>query len=134
MKRIIVLIFGILLCVGCKNTNSLKSIGYNEFKEKIENKDTFVAYISRTGCSHCEAFEPTLIKVLKDYKIEAYKINLADVTTAEENSIKKKVGLKGTPTLIYIKEGRADIDGSLIGESTYDNTVDFFKDIKMIEE
>lgn len=134
MKRIVILIFGILLLCGCGNSNSLKSMSYAEFKEKIENKETFVAYISRTGCSHCESYEPTLIEVLKDYKIEAYKINLANVTSAEESSIKKKVDLKGTPTLIYIEEGRADIDGSLIGETTYDNTVDFFKEIEMIKE
>lgn len=134
MKRIVLLIFGILIFSGCGNSNSLKNMSYDEFKEKIENKETFVTYISRTGCSHCEAYEPTLIKVLKDYGIEAYKINLANVTSAEENSIKKKTGLEGTPTLIYIEEGRADIDGSLIGESTYENTVDFFKDIEMIKE
>lgn len=134
MKRIILLIFGILIFSGCGNSNSLKDISYNEFKEKIENKETFVAYISRTGCSHCESYEPTLIKVLKEYNLETYKINLANVTTAEENSIKKKTGLKGTPTLIYIEEGRADIDGSLVGESTYENTVDFFEKIELIKE
>jgi len=134
MKRIILLIFGILIFSGCGNSNSLKDISYNEFKEKIENKETFVAYISRTGCSHCESYEPTLIKVLKEYNLETYKINLANVTTAEENSIKKKTGLKGTPTLIYIEEGRADIDGSLVGESTYENTVDFFEEIELIKE
>jgi len=134
MKRITLLIFGILIFSGCGNSNSLKDISYNEFKEKIENKETFVAYISRTGCSHCESYEPTLIKVLKEYNLETYKINLANVTTAEENSIKKKTGLKGTPTLIYIEEGRADIDGSLVGESTYENTVDFFEEIELIKE
>ena len=134
MKRIALIILGIILFSGCKSTNSLNSMNYSEFKEKIENKETFVAYISRTGCSHCESFEPTLIKVLKDHNIVAYKINLADVTVAEEKSIKKKVGLEGTPTLIYIEEGKADIDGSLIGESTYENTVEFFKEIEMIKE
>mgnify|MGYP003289035631 CR=1 FL=1 len=134
MKRIVLIILGIILFSGCSSSNALKTMDYNEFKEKIEKKETFVAYISRTGCSHCESFEPTLIKVLNDYNIEAYKINLANVTTAEEKSIKKKVGLEGTPTLIYIEEGKSDIDGSLIGETTYENTVDFFKEIEMIKE
>lgn len=134
MKKIIILIIGLFFLTGCSSKNSLESIGYDEFKEKIESKESFVAYISRTGCSHCESYEPILIKVLKDHKLTAYKVNLANVTAAQEKSIKAKVGLKGTPTLIYLKEGKSDIDGSLVGESTYENTEEFFKKIGWIEE
>lgn len=134
MKKIIILIIGLFFLTGCSSKNSLESISYDEFKEKIESKENFVAYISRTGCSHCEAYEPILIKVLKDHNLTAYKVNLANVTSAQEKSIKAKVGLKGTPTLIYLKEGKSDIDGSLVGESTYENTEEFFKKIGWIEE
>lgn len=134
MKKIIILIIGLFFLTGCSSKNSLESINYDEFKEKIESKESFVAYISRTGCSHCEAYEPILIKVLKDHNLTAYKVNLANVTSAQEKSIKAKVGLKGTPTLIYLKEGKSDIDGSLVGESTYENTEEFFKKIGWIEE
>lgn len=133
MKKILLSILAIFLLTGCSG-NSLQDMSYNDFKEKIENKETFVAYVSRTGCSHCEAYEPILRKVLKDYGLTVYKINLANLTTSEENAVTKKVGLEGTPTLIYIKEGKADIDGSLVGESTYENTEDFFKTIGYIEE
>lgn len=135
MKKILIILFAVFMLSACSSSsNSLKSMNYQEFKEKIENKESFVAYVSRTGCSYCESYEPTLLKVLKDYNIVAYKINLANLTSAEEKSVSKKVGLKGTPTLIYLEEGKSDIDGALIGENTYENTVDFFKENGMIKE
>ncbi len=134
MKKILVAIMMLFLLTGCSSEgNVLQTISYDEFKEKIENKESFVAYISRTGCSHCENYEPTLKKVLSDYKLKVYKINLANLSSAEESSVSKKVGLEGTPTLIYIEEGKSDIDGSLIGESTYENTEDFFRENGYIE-
>lgn len=134
MKKILLFVFALFCMTGCSSSNSLQNISYDDFKEKIENKESFVVYISRTGCSHCESYEPTLIQVLKDHNLTVYKLNLANVTSSEESSIKKKVDLQGTPTLIYLEEGKSDIDGALIGESTYKNTEDFFKDIEWIKE
>lgn len=133
MKRLILIGMVLIFLTGCGKT-SIENTSYSSFKSKIENKETFVAYISRTGCSHCENYEPTLRKVLIDYKLKVYKINLADVTSSEEKSITNKVKLEGTPTLIYINKGKADILNALVGETTYDNTVDFFKEIGMIGE
>lgn len=131
MKKVFLLIISLLLLTGCSKS-SLEKIGYNDLKEKIEAKENFVAYISRKGCSHCESYEPTLRKVIKDYNLKVYKIDLADLTSAEESSVSNKVKLEGTPTLIYIKKGKADTLNALVGETTYDNTVDFFKEIGMI--
>jgi predicted bacteriocin transport accessory protein len=132
MKKVLIIILAVFFLTGCSKSK-LENISYDEFKQKIEAKETFVLYVSRTGCTHCEAYEPILRKVLNDYDITVYKLNLANVSQAEENAITKKVGLEGTPTLIYIKKGVSDIDGSMIGENTYENTVDFFKEYEMIE-
>ena len=132
MKKILIVI-SLFLLTGC-SSNSLRNINFKEFKNKIESKESFAVYISRTGCTHCENYEPTLKKVLKDNKIKIYKIDLAKLQQSEETSVKNKVKLEGTPTLIYINKGSADTKNALIGETTYDNTVDFFKEIGMIGE
>lgn len=133
MKKLFIGIVMLFMLTGCSSNNSLQEIKYDELKSKIENKENFVLYVSKTGCTYCEEYEPVLIEVLNDNKLQAYKVNLANMSEAEKNSVSKKVGLEGTPTLIYIKQGKADIDGSLVGSNTYENTEDFFKTIGYIE-
>lgn len=133
MKKILFVLTMFLLVCGCSSKSALQTIGYKDLKEKIENKESFVLYIHKTGCSYCESYEPILTKVLKGNALTAYSINTTSLKQAEEKSLKEKVNLKGTPTLIYIKEGKADSNGSLIGEQTQENTVDFFKKIGYIE-
>lgn len=133
MKKIIFMFALLLIVCGCSSSQALKSIGYKELKEKIENKESFVLYIHKTGCSHCESYEPVLKKVVTDNKLTIYSINTASLESAEENSLKEKVNLKGTPTLIYIEKGRSDINGSLIGEQSSEDTIEFFKSIGYIE-
>ncbi len=133
MKKILIGIVTLFMLTGCSSNNLLQEIDYAEFKEKIENKESFVVYVSKTGCSYCAEYEPTLIKVLNDNKLKAYKVNLANMSSSEKNSVSKKVGLEGTPTLIYIEQGKSDIDGSLVGSNTYENTEEFFKTIGYIE-
>lgn len=133
MKRLFMGFVMLFMLTGCSSNNSLQEINYDELKSKIENKESFVLYVSKTGCTYCEEYEPVLIEVLNDNKLEAYKVNLANMSEAEKNSVSKKVGLEGTPTLIYIENGISDIDGSLVGSNTYENTKDFFKTIGYIE-
>lgn len=128
MKKVLLVILSLLLLCGCSSKNNLKEITYNDFKEKVDSRESFLLYINRTGCSHCENYEPVLIKALNNKNVIAYKLNLANLTVSEENAVTKKVNLKGTPTLIYIKEGHSMIDTSLIGESTYENTIDFLNE------
>lgn len=133
MKKILLALTIVLMLCGCTSKQALQTIGYKDLKEKIENKESFVLYIHKTGCSHCESYEPILTKVLKEESLTAYSINTASLEAAEEKSLREKVNLKGTPTLIYIEKGKSDINGSLIGEQTYENTVAFFKKIGYIE-
>jgi predicted bacteriocin transport accessory protein len=134
MKKIFVALTMILLLCGCSSKKSLETINYSELKEKIENKESFVLYIHKTGCTHCENYEPILKEVLNDYNLTIYSLNTANLSDSESNSVKEKFDLQGTPTLIYVKNGSADTVGSLIGEQTYDNTKEFLIEYGYINE
>ncbi len=133
MKKLLLAVTVIFIICGCSSKQTLQTISYNELKEKINDKESFVLYIHKTGCTYCENYEPTLVKVLNEKRITAYSINTATLTKSEEASLKKKVDLKGTPTLIYINQGKSDVNGSLIGEKSYNDTLDFFKEIGYIK-
>lgn len=133
MKRIIFVLFMLFMVCSCSSSQALRTISYKDLKDKITAKESFILYIHRTGCTHCESYEPVLTKALRDKNIEAYSINTATLSSSEENSLKQKVDLKGTPTLIYIEKGVSDINGSLVGEQTYEDTISFFKSIGYIE-
>lgn len=129
MKKVLFALFVLFMVCGCSSSQSLKTIHYKELKDKITAKESFILYVHKTGCTYCESYEPVLKKALQDKKIEAYSINISSLSAAEENSLKEKIDLKGTPTLIYIEKGISDINGSLVGEQTYEDTIEFFKSI-----
>ncbi len=133
MKKVLFALIMLFLVCGCSSKQSLESIRYQDLKDKISDKESFVLYIHKTGCSHCESYEPILRKALQDKNIKAYSINTSSLSSAEEKNLKEKVDLKGTPTLIYIEKGVSDINGSLVGEQSYEDTIDFFKTIGYIE-
>lgn len=133
MKKVLFTLLVLFLVCGCSSSQALKTIHYNDLKDKITAKESFILYVHKTGCTYCESYEPVLKKALHDKNIEAYSINITSLSAAEEKSLKEKVDLKGTPTLIYIEKGASDINGSLVGEQTYEDTIAFFKSIGYIE-
>ena len=78
MKKLIMILLSIVLVTGCTNTESgiLKNykvssdtkvsdnlkepiaLSFEEYEQKINNKDSFVLLMWQTGCSHCEEFSP----------------------------------------------------------------------------
>lgn len=135
MKKILIVLFAVFLFAGCTSGSkgTFQEIDYRELKDMISEKDTFVLFIMRTGCSHCEEYEPTLKKVINDNELEVFYINLAKLGKANEAALTKKTDLDGTPTLIYVEKGVFKTDNSLVGTTTYENTEDFFKEVNFID-
>ena len=72
MKKIIklgVLIITLLSITGC-GKSYMKEISYSEYKNLIENKETFILEIMRTDCSACINFKPKITDVANNYKVE----------------------------------------------------------------
>lgn len=111
MKKLKIISFILLLTfifAGCSNKTDeyLVKINYKEFKEKIENKETFFVEIVQDGCSYCEAFTPKLREVLMENKVIGYQINITKLTEEEYNEFSLQYGKDGTPTTIFLTEGK----------------------------
>lgn len=134
MKKILLTLLVMLSLVGCSKgtyTEPVK-IDYNEFQIKMENKESFVLFMWQTGCSHCEAFEPTVTKVVKEKDILIYSINLAELTEKEYAKIENKTFIKGTPTTIYVKEGKVQ-PTKLVGNKSKQELIEFLKNYKLVK-
>lgn len=107
LKIISLILLTLIVFVGCaKKDEFLIELNYKEFKEKLENKETFFIEIFQDGCPHCEAYTPKLREVLMEHKITGYQLNLSKLTEEEHNDFVLSFGSDGTPTTIFLNEGK----------------------------
>lgn len=135
MKKILILITAIIAITltGCSKDSSLINISYDELSDKIKKQETFVLYVGSSSCSHCADFKPKLEKAISKYKLEVYYINMANLSEAKYNAVMKKVDGEGTPTTVYIKNGKTEISPRIEGAREYDEIVEFFTDLGLVK-
>jgi len=107
IKILSILLLMLLIFTGCNQKEKyLIEISYDEFKEKIENKETFFIEVMQDSCSYCQVFTPKLEEVLNEYKITGYKLNISTMSEEEYNEFSLAFGKDGTPTTIFLTEGK----------------------------
>ncbi len=107
MKKVVTLFLFILLVSGCVNKPPYIEINYNQFEKKLENKESFIFYIGSSSCSFCDKYEKTLKRVVNEYKIDVYYIDLnnKNLTVEEKKELNNKINYSGTPETVFIKSG-----------------------------
>ena len=126
---LIVILFTLLL-TAC-SSSKLSSISYNELKEKVNNKETFVLYVTTKD----NTLEDTLKNVLEKYDFKAYKISLDDLNDSEKAELKLKYNYED-PTIIFIIEGNDPTILSHVTDSSIRSTdlIARLKDMNFIKE
>ena len=130
MKKMLCLVLvAILLVTGCeiggKKYTTTNQISYAEYDKKIKNKESFALLIWRTGCSHCETFEPKLDEVISKYNIEVYALDISDISDTEYQKLKNKTFISGTPTTVIFEKGKNK--AKIVGDKDEDAIIKFFK-------
>ena len=108
MKKVLLtftFILSLFILTGCSN-NSIIDLKYSDFQKKVANKETFILEVMQDGCSHCESFTPKFDKVLTEYSITAYSLNLAKLADPERKEFNTNYEVDGTPTVIFFKDGK----------------------------
>lgn len=128
---------GIVLNKKNKELDShLIELNYTELKEKIDNKDDFILVITKTDCSHCEAYKPRLKDVLAKYDINAYEIALDKLSDDEKKVFNEIANVSGTPNTVFFKNGEeTTTTNRLVGDIQDEETiVTRFKALGFIKE
>lgn len=109
-----------------------KEITYEEYEQKISNNETFILLLWQTGCSHCETFEPKLNKIIKQYNLEIFSLNLHDLSDKEYSTIKNKTFVSGTPTTVFIQDGK--YVSKVVGDKDEEDIISFLVESGYLEE
>lgn len=108
----------------------LNEISYSEYEEMVNNDDTFVVVIERTGCGYCQQYMPLMEEVAKENKIAVTYINTDNLTEDEFNKLSTtnkylKKNKWGTPTTLFMVGDR--IVDSISGYVDKDSIEKFFE-------
>lgn len=104
-KRILIGILLLLTCITGCNKSYLKSIDYNQFKEKVKNKESFIVEVIQTDCSACKNFTPKYRKIINQYKIESFQLNYSDLSEEEKKEFDSTFSINATPSVLFITNG-----------------------------
>ena len=100
---------GILFYSRDKDKNHFISLSGEEFKEKINNKDSFILLLIQTGCHFCEEFKPVVNEVIKEHTdLKIYALNLTDMSSDDKAFLINIANTTSTPTMIFVVNGEEE--------------------------
>ena len=115
-------------------SNNLVEMNTKTFKEKINNKDSFILLITKEGCSHCAEYLPVFINVLEKYNLTAYKLDLADMSDSDKEYLADLANISGTPTTVFIENGEeTTVLNRIVGSASRKTVIDRLKTMKYIK-
>lgn len=115
-------------------SNNLVAMNTKTFKEKINNKDSFILLITKEGCSHCAEYLPVFINVLEKYNLTAYKLDLADMSDSDKEYLADIANISGTPTTVFIENGEeTTVLNRIVGSASRKTVIDRLKTMKYIK-
>ena len=98
-----------------KLKGSLTEITAEECQKKIENKETFIVFIGKSTCDHCQEYDKNLRDYMKDHGLHMYKVT----SDSKENSDGAFEELYTTyfPNLVTVPVTYYIVDGEVVDES-----------------
>ena len=90
----------VLLLTGCGSTSYLKRISYDEYRELIDNKETFILEVMKNSCTHCSKLKPKLEEISKEYELEIKYIDLDKLSDEDKEKFDQETGIASTPTIV----------------------------------
>lgn len=110
-----------------QNVAEFKKIDIEAVRQSFtEDQLEHTIYFGRKTCSHCRQFSPELKEFnnLIEKKLEYYDLDGKDFDEEAREFLFKKVGIPGTPTILYLKNGHP-ISGWVGGGATAQQVYDY---------
>ena len=109
-----------------QNVAEFKKIDIEAVRQSFtEDQLEHTIYFGRKTCSHCRQFSPELKEFnnLIEKKLEYYDLDGKDFDGEAREFLFKKVGIPGTPTILYLRNGRPIygwVGGGATAQQVYD--------------
>lgn len=131
--KLLGLILVIFLVSGCGKSN-LSKISYKEYKDLINNKETFILEVMSSSCSACDTLKPRLNDVINEHNINVKYIDVSSLSEDDYNEFTDIIDTTSTPTIIFYENGvEESIATRLIGAVPKNKIVTKFKDMGYIK-
>src|SRR5574344_2933518 len=128
MKKFIICLLSLLLTLTGCSRKTYQEIDLNTLESKINNKETFALYIGSSTCSNCASLEPTLNKVIENYNITVYYINVHNLSDDDNSKLLGMIDYGNkTPAIYFITNGEHDDINVIKGNQAYETLVKYFK-------
>lgn len=125
MKKLtyIMVISIILLTTGCgKKLKNYNEISLEKYNEMIENKESFAVVIGSSTCGACEVFKVPMKKFISSYQVDVKYVDLSKLSKEESDAFLLEIGVKSTPTTLFIEEGKqTSVYNRIVGAESYSN-------------
>ena len=127
MKKIITIFILLILTTACSN-NYLKKINLDKLNNKLNNKETFILYLTNEDEAGI-TLKNTLLNVAKDENIQIFYLNTSKLNDEELKNLNEKFTFEKNYFIIFIKDGQENtllsrIDDTFISQ---DNLKDELK-------
>ena len=117
----------------------LHELSYQEYQEKIDNKEDFVVILERATCSHCVTYMPIAEDFAEENELPMYYVD-TDTFTADEwddfeksiSYLKKAKGKWGTPTTV-VQSGYTTVD-YVVGVTEEEELIELYNKYFDMEE
>ena len=145
MKTILFITFVIVLIIGfiflsrtnnpeVEDTDLTIPLLFEEFKNKIENEDSFILVVVQAGCPACKAFQPTLNSVIEQYDIDIYSIDTITLTNEERLYLNNIANVASVPTTLFIVNGIEETTlNRIVGNASQTDLVNRLRALNYIE-
>lgn len=113
MKKVIIALIALLLAGGIfayiyhemtTEKTYYSFINFTDIPETIKNNEESIIFMVQDGCPHCKEAEPIVNQYAKNHKNIVHSVVINKQKNLDEGM--KKYNIKGTPTLIYYKDGK----------------------------
>lgn len=108
------------------NVADFNKVSINTVRQAFtEDNLEHILYFGRRTCYYCRQFSPVLreFNTLIDGKLEYYDVDGEDFDVTAKEFLFKTVGIPGTPTILYLKNGQLVsgwIGGGITAQQLYD--------------
>lgn len=128
VSLILVITIGVFIYNKSNNTSLLNEITIDQFKSKIENRDSFAIYVGHDSCSACQQYKPTLLSVVKEYNINLYYLDNSKLSEEDNAELTSIISIQGTPTIAFITNGEEESTlNRIYGVTSKKNTIERFR-------
>ena len=104
MKKKILLLITILLLASACTSTYLKNINLKKLNEKLDNKETFVLYLTNED-ETSTTLKNTLLKVAKENDLKTFSLNTEKLNDEELKDLKEDFYFEETNIIIFVKKG-----------------------------